>query len=103
MATAGNARAGFGKIHLDASMGCADEPAAVPDAVAAARAARLAEAGEAASPLGSICYVVGTEVPAPGGVGHTPHVDVTKPDAVRETIDARTASCTWFGCCVTFP
>ena len=41
------ARAGFSKIHLDASMGCAGEPASVPDSVAAQRAARLAEVAEA--------------------------------------------------------
>lgn len=33
-------RAGFTKIHLDTSMGCAGEPVALPDAVTAERAAR---------------------------------------------------------------
>ena len=35
-------RAGFEKIHLDTSMGCAGEGVAVPDEVTARRAARLA-------------------------------------------------------------
>ena len=33
--------AGFGKIHLDCSMGCAGEPVALADAITAQRAARL--------------------------------------------------------------
>jgi D-tagatose-1,6-bisphosphate aldolase subunit GatZ/KbaZ len=65
-------RAGYAKIHLDASMPCADDPlGALADTVAAARTADLAAAAEAAAserpsapaPL----YVVGTEVPPPGG------------------------------------
>ena len=42
------AEAGFTKIHLDASMGCAGEGAAPPDATIAARAAELAAVAEAA-------------------------------------------------------
>ena len=82
------ARAGFSKIHLDASMGCAGEPVAVSDAIAAERAAQLAEVAEAADPSGSLCYVVGTEVPAPGGVGDKLHVEVTRPASARATIEA---------------
>jgi len=40
------ARAGFTKLHLDTSMGCAGEPFALDDATTAARAARLAAAAE---------------------------------------------------------
>lgn len=40
--------AGFRKIHLDCSMGCADDPRALTDAVIAARAAQLCRASEAA-------------------------------------------------------
>ena len=43
------ARSGFTKLHLDTSMGCAGESAALPDPVTAERAAFLAEAAEAAS------------------------------------------------------
>ena len=81
------ARAGFAKIHLDASMGCAGEPAALPDEIAAGRAARLAQAAEAAAARAPV-YVVGTEVPIPGGVGEELEVHVTEPDAARATIAA---------------
>ena len=57
--------AGFTKIHLDASMGCAGDPEPLPPELIAARAARLALAGEAAG--GRPVYVIGTEVPVPGG------------------------------------
>ncbi|MGH6808151.1 MAG: class II D-tagatose-bisphosphate aldolase non-catalytic subunit, partial [Ensifer adhaerens] len=40
------AEAGFTKLHLDTSMGCAGEPVALPDATTASRAARLAAAAE---------------------------------------------------------
>ena len=66
-------RAGYAKIHLDASMPCADDPLGpLADTVAAARTADLAAAAEAAAserPSGSPApvYVVGTEVPPPGG------------------------------------
>lgn len=61
-------RAGFRKIHLDCSEGCAGEPAQVGDAVAATRAADLAAAALAASadPDG-LMFIIGTEVPPPGG------------------------------------
>jgi D-tagatose-1,6-bisphosphate aldolase subunit GatZ/KbaZ len=65
--------AGYGKIHLDASMACADDRDAGPDErTVAQRAAILcraaenahAELGAGASP---VLYVIGSEVPAPGG------------------------------------
>jgi D-tagatose-1,6-bisphosphate aldolase subunit GatZ/KbaZ len=65
--------AGYTKIHLDASMACADDaPGPLADTVAAARTADLAAAAEAAlsdRPPGTPApvYVVGTEVPPPGG------------------------------------
>ena len=68
--------AGFRKIHLDASMGCAGEPAALDDATTAQRAARLALAAErAASAAGGEppVYIIGTEVPPPGGANHVDH------------------------------
>ena len=66
-------RAGYAKVHLDASMRCADDPLGpLADTVAAARTADLAAAAEAAAaerapgvPLP--VYVIGTEVPPPGG------------------------------------
>jgi D-tagatose 6-phosphate 4-epimerase len=65
--------AGFRKIHLDASMGCKDEPAALDDETTANRAARLAEIAEAhAGKSGGEMpfYIIGTEVPPPGGADH---------------------------------
>jgi len=60
-------RAGFIKIHLDASMACLDEQNPMPDSVVAERAARLCCAAEEASGGEPRFYVIGTEVPVPGG------------------------------------
>jgi len=66
-------KAGYQKIHLDASMACADDTRNPLDAnTIAQRAAVLAEAAEstlAELPFGSDApvYVIGTEVPIPGG------------------------------------
>jgi len=84
--------AGFRKIHLDCSMSCADDPAPLSDALVAKRAARLAKIAEqtwqragGAAPV----YVVGTEVPVPGGAQHAlSAVTPTEPSAVSATIDA---------------
>jgi D-tagatose-1,6-bisphosphate aldolase subunit GatZ/KbaZ len=65
--------AGYKKIHLDASMACADDNKSGPDqSIIAQRAARLCSAAENAFkdlPPGSspLLYVIGSEVPAPGG------------------------------------
>ncbi|HEY4971014.1 MAG TPA: class II D-tagatose-bisphosphate aldolase, non-catalytic subunit, partial [Steroidobacteraceae bacterium] len=62
--------AGFRKIHLDCSMSCADDPTPLTDAVVAQRAARLCVVAEKTwSRVGGEApvYVVGTEVPVPGG------------------------------------
>jgi len=70
-------RAGFGKIHLDTSMPCADDLKPLPDILIAERAARLCQVAEqTASSMAeptSLCYVIGTEVPAPGGVATLEH------------------------------
>lgn len=84
-------KAGFSKIHLDASMGCAGEPAALDDEIIATRAARLAQAAEtAARAIGSALpvYIIGTEVPAPGGVDHAINdLKPTEAAAARRTIE----------------
>ncbi len=88
-------RAGFRKIHLDCSMRCADDPAALSDETIARRAARLCAAAEDAyartggeSPV----YVIGTEVPTPGGATEElSTVAVTTPQAARATIDTHRA------------
>jgi D-tagatose-1,6-bisphosphate aldolase subunit GatZ/KbaZ len=64
---------GYQKIHLDASMSCGDDGSAgLREQTVADRAAILCQAAEKAFcelPLHSprIVYVIGTEVPAPGG------------------------------------
>jgi D-tagatose-bisphosphate aldolase class II non-catalytic subunit len=85
------AAAGYEKLHLDTSMGCKDEPEHLGDALTAERAARLARvAEEAAGAAGtSVRYVIGTEVPTPGGALHDIRdLEVTRPGAVFATLDA---------------
>ena len=83
--------AGFRKVHLDCSMSCADDPVPLADEVVAARAARLcavAERAHARTGGERPVYVIGTEVPVPGGA--TEDLDalaITTPDAARATID----------------
>ena len=83
------ARAGFAKLHLDASMGCSGEPAALADDVTAARAASLAEAAEAVVSDGAgPVYIIGTEVPVPGGAQHAlDTLAVTSPEAAIRTVE----------------
>ncbi len=82
--------AGFAKIHLDASMSCADDPVALPTEVIAERAAELCAVAEAAARehgLPGPVYVVGTEVPTPGGAKEAlHHLAVTPPHEVDETV-----------------
>jgi D-tagatose-1,6-bisphosphate aldolase subunit GatZ/KbaZ len=81
-------RAGFTKIHLDASMPCASDPTQLTDEMVAARAARLCRAAEQAKGIGStLLYVIGTEVPTPGGATHALHgVEVTSTSAAARTL-----------------
>lgn len=78
--------AGFGKVHLDCSEGCAGEPAQVSDRVSAERAAALASACEATG--AEVLYVIGTEVPPPGGAraGEDGHIVPTTPAGARATL-----------------
>lgn len=80
--------AGFSKIHLDASMSCADDPVPLDPQVVAERAARLCLAAEQTASEAqktALTYVIGTEVPVPGGEAssintvHVTHVE----DAAR--------------------
>lgn len=89
-------QAGFTKIHLDASMPCADDSDGgrehLPDEVVAERAARLCEIAEktAAKRRGNAplpIYVVGTEVPRPGGaLENLEGLQVTSAKDARRTI-----------------
>jgi D-tagatose-1,6-bisphosphate aldolase subunit GatZ/KbaZ len=84
--------AGFRKIHLDCSMSCAGDPVPLPEPEIVRRAVRLAKAAEAAFGRAGgepPVYVIGTEVPVPGGA--TEHIEglvVTAPQAALSTIDA---------------
>lgn len=85
--------AGYSKIHLDCSMACADDPAALSDEIVAARAVRLARVAErvaASREAGtSPVYVVGTEVPVPGGAYHRIEaLSATPADSARATLTA---------------
>ncbi len=83
--------AGFTKIHLDCSMACAGELTPLSDGVVASRATRLARAAETAAGghADRLGYVIGTEVPVPGGAHET--IDTlapTSPAAAHATIEA---------------
>lgn len=87
--------AGYQKIHLDASMACADDPkTGISESTVAARAAILCQAAEQAhkelpphSP--EPVYVVGTEVPVPGGESNDIGAPVvTKVRDVHRTLEA---------------
>ena len=88
--------AGYTKIHLDCSMSCADDPAVLSDDVVAARSARLLQAAELAAhrlAIESPVYVIGTEVPVPGGAHETlHHLTPTSADRARRTIAAHRAA-----------
>lgn len=89
------AAAGFTKLHLDCSMGCAGEPVALSDDATAQRAARLAAAAEAARPRGGTApvYIIGTEVPIPGGaMEELGDLHLTAPDAARTTVRVHEAA-----------
>jgi D-tagatose-1,6-bisphosphate aldolase subunit GatZ/KbaZ len=88
--------AGFRKIHLDCSMSCADDPTPLTDAVVAARAVRLCAVAEQAWRLAGgepPVYVVGTEVPVPGGAQESlTELALTGAAAASATIDAHWAA-----------
>lgn len=88
-------RAGFTKIHLDCSQGCAGEPEQVDDATAAARSARLAAVCLQAAPNpNALAFVIGTEVPPPGGARQDEAGDIpaTTPESVQATLAAHKAA-----------
>lgn len=88
-------KAGFQKIHLDASMFLADDRGdrekPLADKTVAARTARMCSAAEQAwwdfrknSPRP--IYIIGTEVPVPGGVRDNEAVKATRPQDAAKTI-----------------
>ncbi len=85
--------AGFRKIHLDASMQLGGEPA-LSFAQIAERAADLCATAEAHAPdPGQLVYIIGTEVPIPGGETEEPDaLDVTSVPRFNETIATHSAA-----------
>ena len=82
--------AGFTKLHLDCSMACADDLEPPSDGVVSRRAARLARAAEDAAPnREELSYVIGAEVPVPGGATHAiRELRPTSPAGARATLAA---------------
>lgn len=83
------AAAGFSKIHLDTSMQCGDDHRALTNEEIAERAARLCKAAEAAGRTSSDkpVYVIGTEVPTPGGAQEAMDIEVTTTASLQQTLD----------------
>ena len=88
--------AGYTKIHLDTSMRCADDPGGagspLSEKTATERAAFLCEIAEdayASLPPGSPAplYVIGTEVPVPGGEQEESHIRITRTEDLQRTIE----------------
>lgn len=88
--------AGFSKIHLDASMSCADDPVPLDPAIVAERAARLCQAAEETATdeqKRHLTYVIGTEVPVPGGEASTiGSVHVTRAQDAAVTLETHEAA-----------
>ena len=85
--------AGFHKLHLDAGFGCSDDPPqGLPLEIAAERTAALCQAAETAAERlpdrrQRPYYVIGAEVPVPGGTLENPEdIQVTRPEDVAEFI-----------------
>jgi D-tagatose-bisphosphate aldolase class II non-catalytic subunit len=84
--------AGFTKIHLDASMACADD-CGLAETEMAARAAELCAVAEKHAGGRELLYVIGTEVPIPGGeTAVLEGLAVTKPEAAIRTYELHRAA-----------
>ena len=91
------AEAGYTKIHLDCTFSCLGDPYPITDAIVAERAVRLLKvAEEGAAVAGTsvdVRYVIGTEVPVPGG--HQEELGELLPtpkDAARTTLETHRAA-----------
>lgn len=88
--------AGYRKIHLDCSMSCAGDPSVLTDEIVAERTAALCVRAEEAwrrSGGEPPVYVVGTEVPVPGGAQEDlGELAVTEPRAALATVAAHRAA-----------
>lgn len=89
--------AGYTKIHLDCSMSCAGDPVPLGDDLVAERTARLLRVAEDAIARAGLAtdvlYVIGTEVPVPGGAHETlGELTATPPEAAKMTLDRHRAA-----------
>jgi D-tagatose-1,6-bisphosphate aldolase subunit GatZ/KbaZ len=84
------ALAGYGKLHLDCSVSCADDRELSPE-VMAQRTAELATVAEETSRTAGLPeprYVIGTEVPAAGGaIAGENTLVITHPEDAARTIE----------------
>ncbi len=89
--------AGYRKIHLDTSMFCIDDKGdrskSLNNKIVAFRTLKLCQAAENTwkkyiSPVPELIYIIGTEVPTPGGARETENtIHSTKPEDAAETLD----------------
>lgn len=89
-------KAGFRKIHLDPTMPLGgDDPESFGNEIIAQRAVELARAAEEAYETWGDktiwdyrpAYVIGSEVPVPGGTERQEGMQVTSPQALRDTLE----------------
>jgi D-tagatose-1,6-bisphosphate aldolase subunit GatZ/KbaZ len=83
--------AGFSKIHLDTSMRLADDSVTerLSDNTIARRAARLCAVAESAASETKPVYVIGSEVPVPGGATENEdNIAITSPEDLASTLHA---------------
>lgn len=82
-------RAGFEKIHLDASMALGSDGPRLDPELVAERAAELCSVAEATGGDLRPVYVIGTEVPVPGGeTAGMSAITVTREEDLLSTIDS---------------
>ncbi len=80
-------QAGYRKIHLDASFLCSDDNAPLSNEIVAERCAQMAIFAERAADKEHLpFYVIGTEVPTPGGTRHEEQIHITSSEDVEKTL-----------------
>jgi D-tagatose-1,6-bisphosphate aldolase subunit GatZ/KbaZ len=92
---------------LDCSMSCAGDPVPLSDATVAKRAAALCQVAEGAWQTAggeAPVYVIGTEVPVPGGAQESLNaVEVTSPEAATQTLAVHQQVFAEAGCAAAWP
>ena len=80
-------RAGYKKIHLDASFVCADDRSPLSDETVARRCAAMARVCETHAKGKPPVYIIGTEVPTPGGAHDEEVLHITTARDVETTLE----------------